>query len=199
MLCTLAFFVISIMVWLMRLRGSLCLQDLEAFTGWDKSSLTADFHWLNLVAASALAPLIKWPDAEERLSLKHQFPTTTALYGSCVGFVDATCLKVRRPKHQQRKYGLFSPFLSFAHAFRAGRFWRGDKRMHCYTAQAIVDINGVIRHLSIGYPGGITNDRGKLLCSYVTREKDRDREEQERERERESERDKERKNESCRL
>jgi hypothetical protein len=37
-------------------RGAAYLQDLELLTGWDKSSLTSDFHWLNLIAASVLAP-----------------------------------------------------------------------------------------------------------------------------------------------
>lgn len=60
-----------IMVWLMSLRGGPYLSDLQLVTGWDKSSICADFHYMNVVAASLLAPLIRWPDAAERL-LSHE-------------------------------------------------------------------------------------------------------------------------------
>jgi len=64
-------FVSRIMVWLMSLRGGPYLSDLQLVTGWDKSSICADFHYMNVVAASLLAPLIRWPDAAERL-LSHE-------------------------------------------------------------------------------------------------------------------------------
>jgi len=136
-----------IMVWLMSLRGGPYLSDLQLATGWDKSSICADFHYMNVVTASLLAPLIRWPDAAERLVMKNSFPESTVLRGRCVGYLDATCLFVRRPSINQR------------------RFWRGDKRRHCFVAQAVVDPHGRIRHLVVGFPGGISNDRGLYIST----------------------------------
>jgi len=79
--------------------------------------------------------------------MKNSFPESTVLRGRCAGYLDATCLFVRRPSINQR------------------RFWRGDKRRHCFVAQAVVDPHGRIRHLVVGFPGGISNDRGLYIST----------------------------------
>jgi hypothetical protein len=102
---------------------------------WSKSLLYDDAIYIASCLNEALSAEIRWPTLLERRELAsylREFP-------GCISIIDGTLVNIRCPKDVTK------------HRF----YYTGCKKMHYMNNKAIVDHNGLIIHLDLGYPGSM--------------------------------------------
>ena len=100
---------------------------------WAKSSVIDDQIFIATSINWALRDEIKWPDELERQALASTIP---ALPG-CIGFIDGTLVKIRRPWKNPEH----------------GKWFNGRKKMYCMNNVVIVDHHGLFIYVDPTYPG----------------------------------------------
>lgn len=105
----------------------------DAFTwNWATTSVCDDSFFIASCVVEAISNEIRWPDAAERETLATQVPQ----FEGCIGFIDGTLLKIRRPTISEHRV-----------------FFNGRKKMYSLNNTVIVDHNGLFIHMDLGFPG----------------------------------------------
>lgn len=115
---------------------------------WSRTSVSDDSIFVASCVNEALELEIRWPGVPERVELGRVIPQLPG----CIGFVDGTLCRVRRPFENQMH----------------SKWFQGRKKMYCLNSTVLVDHNGLFIHVDPGYPGSF-HDSQILKTSMVER------------------------------
>ena len=108
--------------------------NMEAFSwNWAKSSVSDDAVFIASCINFACEDEIRWPDAAERSRLGTRIPE----FPGCIGFIDGTLCKIRRPHNDDM----------------ATVWFNGRKKIYAVNNTVIIDHDGLFIYVDCGYPG----------------------------------------------
>jgi len=111
---------------------NLCVFDGHHWN-WSKSSVNDDSIFVSSCVNAAIANEIRWPTEHERRAAG----TRLADFPGCIGHIDGTLVKIRRPHRD--------PLHS--------RWFNGRKKIYCVNNTVAVDHDGLFIFIDCGYPG----------------------------------------------
>lgn len=117
-----------------------------ALWNWARSSMCDDSIFIASCINQAAADEIRWPSSAERQQLSAVLPQ----FPGCIGFIDGTLVKIRRPFRDTQHRSWFN----------------GRKKMYCFNNTVIIDHNGLFTFVDPGYPGK-WHDVNILRCSEI--------------------------------
>jgi DDE superfamily endonuclease len=105
----------------------------SALWNWSRTSANDDAVFIASCVNTAAASEIRCPTVAERAELATRIPELPG----CIGFIDGTLVRIRRPYNDPLNSNWFN----------------GRKKMYCFNNTVIVDHNGLLIYIDMGYPG----------------------------------------------
>jgi hypothetical protein len=128
-----------------------CFRQEEFAAGWGKSSLHEDLPHVLGAIIEGLDFCIKWPNAAQRHRLANQHK---GIFQGCVGVMDVTEIKCKRPKDSKEERDVYS-------AKKSGHTWK--------TLSAC-DFRGYCTYVQTGVGGGHADREQWTACPLYLRE-----------------------------
>ncbi|KAH9105811.1 hypothetical protein AeMF1_018458 [Aphanomyces euteiches] len=100
---------------------------------WSRSAANDDLQFIASCVNVACKDEIRWPNATQREQLASTIPN----FPGCIGFIDGTLCKIRRPYNNPLHKN----------------WYNGRKHMYCFNNTVVVDHSGLIIFEDNGYPG----------------------------------------------
>jgi hypothetical protein len=100
---------------------------------WSKSSMCDDALFVGSCVNAAMTNEIRWPTAAERQSAATRIPQ----FAGCIGYVDGTLCKIRRPYKDPQH----------------SRWFNGRKKIYSVNNTVVVDHDGLFIYIDSGFPG----------------------------------------------